>query len=102
MGQWLEFPGYSLAKTVAGLGEDVSSSKLSYMRLTADIALFLTSGYVLIDCEHGNIDDSEMCLQVGAIASIGVSPIVRIPGSEPLDDQKGFRLWHPGYHDTHV
>jgi len=25
MGQWLEFPGYTLAKTVAALGEDVSS-----------------------------------------------------------------------------
>lgn len=25
IGQWLEFPGYSLAKTVAPLGEDVSA-----------------------------------------------------------------------------
>lgn len=24
VGQWLEFPGYSLAKTIAPLGEDVS------------------------------------------------------------------------------
>lgn len=24
IGQWLEFPGYSLARTVAPLGEDVS------------------------------------------------------------------------------
>lgn len=24
VGQWLEFPGYSLARTVASLGEDVS------------------------------------------------------------------------------
>ncbi len=24
VGQWLEFPGYSLARTVAGLGSDVS------------------------------------------------------------------------------
>jgi 4-hydroxy-2-oxoheptanedioate aldolase len=36
----------------------------------------------LIDTEHGNIDDNEMYLQVGAISSSGVSPIVRVPGSE--------------------
>ncbi|KAJ5652996.1 HpcH/HpaI aldolase/citrate lyase family protein [Penicillium longicatenatum] len=61
VGQWLEFPGYSLARTVAPLGED----------------------WVLIDCEHGDIDDKEMYLQVGAISSAGVSPIVRIPAAEP-------------------
>ncbi|KAF4453501.1 aldolase citrate lyase family [Fusarium albosuccineum] len=61
VGQWLEFPGYTLARTIAPLGED----------------------WVLIDCEHGNIDDAAMYLQVGAISSSGVSPIVRIPGSEP-------------------
>ncbi|KAK0373627.1 hypothetical protein CLIM01_08998 [Colletotrichum limetticola] len=60
VGQWLEFPGYSLARTVAPLGED----------------------WVLIDTEHGNIDDSQMYLQVGAISSSGASPIVRIPASE--------------------
>jgi len=27
IGQWLEFPGYSLAKTVARLGEDVGVSR---------------------------------------------------------------------------
>ncbi|PYI25170.1 Phosphoenolpyruvate/pyruvate domain-containing protein [Aspergillus indologenus CBS 114.80] len=57
IGQWLELPGYSLARTVAGLGED----------------------WALIDCEHGNIDDRDMYLQVAAIAAAGVSPIVRIP-----------------------
>ncbi|CAL5868574.1 uncharacterized protein PFLUO_LOCUS2801 [Penicillium psychrofluorescens] len=61
IGQWLEFPGYSLARTVSQLGED----------------------WVLIDCEHGNIDDNEMYLQVGAVSSSGVSPIVRIPAAEP-------------------
>lgn len=39
--------------------------------------------WVLIDCEHGNIDDHNMYLQVGAISSSGASPIVRIPASEP-------------------
>ncbi|CAH0020376.1 unnamed protein product [Clonostachys rhizophaga] len=61
IGQWLEFPGYSLAKTVAPLGED----------------------WVLIDTEHGNITDNEMALQVAAVASSGASPIVRTVGSEP-------------------
>ncbi|KAF7548890.1 hypothetical protein G7Z17_g6763 [Cylindrodendrum hubeiense] len=61
VGQWLEFPGYTLARTVASLGED----------------------WVLIDCEHGNIDDHNMYLQVGAISSSGVSPIVRVPAGDP-------------------
>lgn len=39
--------------------------------------------WVLIDCEHGNIDDNEMYLQVGAVSSSRVSPIVRIPAAEP-------------------
>lgn len=29
VGQWLEFPGYSLARTVASLGEDVSQVPLN-------------------------------------------------------------------------
>ncbi|KAK7409082.1 hypothetical protein QQX98_008743 [Neonectria punicea] len=61
VGQWLEFPGYTLARTIASLGED----------------------WVLIDCEHGNIDDNNMYLQVGAISSSGASPIVRVPAGEP-------------------
>ncbi|KAG7048219.1 HpcH/HpaI aldolase/citrate lyase family protein [Colletotrichum scovillei] len=48
IGQWLEFPGYSLARTVAPLGED----------------------WVLIDTEHGNIDDSQMYLQEQAEAIV--------------------------------
>ncbi|KAL4910732.1 hypothetical protein BDW74DRAFT_184479 [Aspergillus multicolor] len=61
VGQWLEFSGYQLAQTVAGLGQD----------------------WVLIDCEHGAISDTEMHLQVAAVASAGCSPIVRIPSSDP-------------------
>jgi 4-hydroxy-2-oxoheptanedioate aldolase len=37
---------------------------------------------VLVDCEHGNITDNEMYLAVGAIASAGASPVVRIPAGE--------------------
>ncbi|KAI9735004.1 MAG: hypothetical protein M1834_002087 [Cirrosporium novae-zelandiae] len=61
VGQWMEFPGYTLARTVAELGED----------------------WVLIDCEHGNISDDSMYHSCNAIASAGASPIVRIPASEP-------------------
>ncbi|KAI1172618.1 Pyruvate/Phosphoenolpyruvate kinase-like domain-containing protein [Nemania sp. FL0916] len=35
--------------------------------------------WVTVDCEHGNIDDAAMHEAVPAIASCGVSPIVRIP-----------------------
>lgn len=38
---------------------------------------------MLIDCEHGNIDDHNMYLQIGAISSSGVSPVVRIPADAP-------------------
>lgn len=38
VGQWLEFPGYALARTIAPLGEDVS---LSYMQ---------DFGMLMIDC----------------------------------------------------
>ncbi|KAF2763739.1 Phosphoenolpyruvate/pyruvate domain-containing protein [Teratosphaeria nubilosa] len=60
VGQWLEFPGFTLARTVASLGCD----------------------WVLIECEHGNIDDSAMYHAVAAIASAGASPVVRVAGSE--------------------
>ncbi|EGU83631.1 hypothetical protein FOXB_05879 [Fusarium oxysporum f. sp. conglutinans Fo5176] len=61
LGQWLALPGHALAKTIAPLGED----------------------WVLIDCEHGHIDDYNMYLQISAISSSGVSPVVRIPAGEP-------------------
>ncbi|KAK4547326.1 hypothetical protein LTR36_000982 [Oleoguttula mirabilis] len=60
VGQWLEFPGYTLARTVGSLGCD----------------------WVLIDCEHGNIDDAAMYHAVAAVASGGASPVVRVAGSE--------------------
>lgn len=42
--------------------------------------------WILVDCEHGNISDSEMHSMVGAIATVGeqkCSPIVRIAAPEP-------------------
>ncbi len=38
--------------------------------------------WVLVDTEHGNIDDSAMHEAVAAIAACGVSPIVRIAANE--------------------
>lgn len=44
-------------------------------------ALALTPGvdFVVVDCEHGAMDDAAMHDAVPAIAATGVSPIVRIP-----------------------
>ncbi|KAM5342076.1 hypothetical protein ACJ41O_015107 [Fusarium nematophilum] len=39
--------------------------------------------WVLVDCEHGNIDDRAMHENVPAVAAAGASPIVRIPSTEP-------------------
>lgn len=39
--------------------------------------------WILVDTEHGNIDDSQMHEAVTAIASTHVSPIVRIAADEP-------------------
>lgn len=38
LGQWLEFPGYSLARTVASLDVDVSMSPSSSPRKTLQVA----------------------------------------------------------------
>ncbi|KAL2671283.1 hypothetical protein Neosp_013863 [[Neocosmospora] mangrovei] len=51
LGQWLALPGYTLARTIAPLGQDVN--------------------------------DHNMYLQIGAVSSSGVSPVVRIPADAP-------------------
>ena len=43
--------------------------------LTRDCLLLLG---VLIDCEHGHISDDAMHSATAAVASMGVSPLVRI------------------------
>lgn len=48
--------------------------------------------WVLVDCEHGNIDDAAMHEAVPAIASCGVSPIVRLP------DMQGWMIKSKCYH----
>ncbi|KAI1847301.1 hypothetical protein JX265_006420 [Neoarthrinium moseri] len=57
MGLWQTLPGANVARTLARSGVD----------------------WVMVDCEHGNIDDAAMHDAVPAIASCGVSPLVRIP-----------------------
>ncbi|KAI5833144.1 Phosphoenolpyruvate/pyruvate domain-containing protein [Schizophyllum commune Tattone D] len=59
IGSWMQLPGASLARMIAQMGYD----------------------FIVVDCEHGNIADSEMHAVVGAIAAEGVSPVVRIPSA---------------------
>ena len=60
------------ARTVAGCGFDVSHTN----------AHMLISQYVIVDCEHGNIADTEMHESVTGVASSGASPIVRLRGPD--------------------
>lgn len=57
MGLWQTLPGANISRILARSGVD----------------------WVMVDCEHGNIDDAAMHEAVPAIASCGVSPIVRLP-----------------------
>ncbi|KAI0022434.1 Phosphoenolpyruvate/pyruvate domain-containing protein [Xylariomycetidae sp. FL0641] len=57
MGLWQTLPGQNVSRILARAGVD----------------------WVMVDCEHGNIDDAAMHEAVPAIASCGVSPLVRIP-----------------------
>ncbi|KAJ4272239.1 hypothetical protein NW762_000950 [Fusarium torreyae] len=56
-GAWQMFPGANVSRVLAKSGVD----------------------WVLVDCEHGNLDDAAMHDAVPAIAALGVSPIVRLP-----------------------
>jgi 4-hydroxy-2-oxoheptanedioate aldolase len=60
VGSWLMFPGASLARSVAQQGFD----------------------YILVDTEHGNIDDAAMHASVAAIAAESVPSLVRIAAPE--------------------
>ncbi|KAI1470889.1 Phosphoenolpyruvate/pyruvate domain-containing protein [Daldinia caldariorum] len=57
MGAWQMLPGQNVSRILARAGFT----------------------WVMVDCEHGNMDDAAMHEAVPAIASCGVSPIVRIP-----------------------
>ncbi|KAG6008175.1 hypothetical protein E4U43_000204 [Claviceps pusilla] len=57
MGMWQMLPGANVSRLLARTGVD----------------------WVMVDCEHGNIDDGAMHEAVPAIAALGVSPLVRLP-----------------------
>ncbi|KAJ6445681.1 zinc-binding protein [Purpureocillium lavendulum] len=57
MGMWQMLPGANVSRLLARSGVD----------------------WVMVDCEHGNMDDGAMHDAVPAIAALGVSPLVRIP-----------------------
>ncbi|KAI1505257.1 Phosphoenolpyruvate/pyruvate domain-containing protein [Biscogniauxia marginata] len=57
MGLWQTLPGQNVSRILARAEVD----------------------WVMVDCEHGNIDDTAMHEAIPAIASCGASPLVRIP-----------------------
>ncbi|GAB1311085.1 HpcH/HpaI aldolase/citrate lyase domain-containing protein [Madurella fahalii] len=61
MGFWQMLPGANISRILARSGAD----------------------WVMVDCEHGNMDDAAMHEAVPAIAALGVSPIVRLPDFQP-------------------
>ena len=71
-------PGHSLARMVAQMGFNVSLA-LFFFCFRSQLTFWQ---FVIVDTEHGNIADNEMHSAVDAIASQGVSPIVRIPAPE--------------------
>ncbi|KAK0730457.1 Pyruvate/Phosphoenolpyruvate kinase-like domain-containing protein [Lasiosphaeris hirsuta] len=74
MGFWQMLPGSNVSRVLASSGAD----------------------WVMVDCEHGNIDDSTMHEAVPAIAALGVSPVVRIPDRQPwmVKRECPRRPWH--------
>ena len=59
-GAWQMLPGSNVSRALANQGFD----------------------WILVDCEHGNIDDAAMHEAVPTIAACCSSPIVRIPAAE--------------------
>jgi 4-hydroxy-2-oxoheptanedioate aldolase len=57
VGVWQMLPGANVSRILARAGPD----------------------FVVVDCEHGNLDDKDMHDSVPAIAAAGSSPIVRMP-----------------------
>ncbi|KAK3394785.1 Pyruvate/Phosphoenolpyruvate kinase-like domain-containing protein [Podospora didyma] len=61
MGLWQMIPGANVSRILARAGAD----------------------WIMVDCEHGNVDDAAMHSSVPVIAELGLSPIVRIPDLQP-------------------
>ncbi|KAJ3339653.1 hypothetical protein HDU83_007519 [Entophlyctis luteolus] len=66
VGAWIMLPGTTVARTMATLGFDV----------------LIALPWILIDGEHGNMQDSDWHDSVNAVAVWGPSPIIRIPQGE--------------------
>ncbi|RDA82483.1 hypothetical protein CP532_2315 [Ophiocordyceps camponoti-leonardi (nom. inval.)] len=74
LGAWQMLPGANVSRILARSGVD----------------------WVLVDCEHGNIDDGAMHDAVPAVAALGVSPIVRIPDMQSwMVKPKGIKILVP-------
>ncbi|KAI2776107.1 Pyruvate/Phosphoenolpyruvate kinase-like domain-containing protein [Daldinia loculata] len=59
--------------------EDVAIATFITLKGVRTAQIIAHTGAVIIDCEHGNIDDSDMHDMVAAVSGSGVSPVVRIP-----------------------
>ncbi|PSR92403.1 Pyruvate/Phosphoenolpyruvate kinase-like domain-containing protein [Coniella lustricola] len=59
-GIWQMFPGANVSRALSRANPD----------------------WIMVDCEHGNIDDAAMHEAIPAIAASGVSPLVRIPDTQ--------------------
>ncbi|RSL96175.1 hypothetical protein CEP52_011650 [Fusarium oligoseptatum] len=76
-----------------------AGSSLGYWQMTpsANISRMLARvpgcDWILLDCEHGDLDDRDMRECVPAIASSGASPIVRIPSTEPWLIKREIEPW---------
>lgn len=51
--------------------------------------------WIMVDCEHGNIDDAAMHEAIPAIAACGVSPLVRLPDTQAWMIKREWAQDHP-------
>lgn len=74
---FMGLPSFRAAQVVAQTGVDVTpcSEWLPFY------VLMVVQG-IIIDCEHGHISDDSMHNATAAIAAMGVSPLVRLRGTQ--------------------
>jgi 4-hydroxy-2-oxoheptanedioate aldolase len=71
---FLGLPSFRTAQVVAQTGVDV----FIFFFVPAFLLMLTGVQGVIIDCEHGHISDDSMHSAIAAIASLGVSPLVRL------------------------
>lgn len=74
---FMGLPSFRTAQVVALCGVDVS------MELYVNEMRLITIQAIIIDCEHGHINDDSMHTATAAIAAQGVSPVIRIRMTHP-------------------